>query len=113
MLIASLHSMNNGWRRLLKTQLWISFDFFQKTFFQKFELLNSGCGLSAGLAYLQVFTVSNKTMNKVTTNNQFKLQFYLIQKFSEINGINSWIPKFCQAVAGLIVKDIHVTQIDL
>ena len=34
----------------LKTRLCISFDFFQKTFFfPKFELLNSGCGLSAGV----------------------------------------------------------------
>ena len=35
-------------------RLWISFDFFQKTFFPKFELLNSGCGLSVGAAYLQM-----------------------------------------------------------
>ena len=35
-------------------RLWISFDFFQKTFFPKFELLNLGCDLSAVAAYLQV-----------------------------------------------------------
>ena len=27
----------------------LTLDFFQETFFQKFELLNSGCGLSAGV----------------------------------------------------------------
>ena len=32
-----------------KTQLWISFASFQKNFFSKFELLNSGCSLSAGV----------------------------------------------------------------
>ena len=31
--------------------------FFVKNFFPKFELLNSGCGLSACAAYLRVFTV--------------------------------------------------------
>ena len=31
--------------------------FFVKNFFPKFELLNSGCGLSASAAYLRVFTV--------------------------------------------------------
>ena len=41
--MVSLCSMNNGWRRFVKTWLWISFDFFQKNFFPKFELLNSGC----------------------------------------------------------------------
>ena len=30
----------------------------KKLFFPKFKLLNSGCGLSAGAAYLRVFTVS-------------------------------------------------------
>ena len=89
------------------------FWFLSKNFFSKIWVAKFRVWLIWGVAYLQVFTVSNKTMNKVTTNNQFKLQFYLIQKFSEINVINSWIPKFCQAVAGLIVKDIHVTQIDL
>ena len=48
MLIVGLCSMNSGLRRLLKTQLWIFFYFFQKTFFPKFELLNSGCSLSVG-----------------------------------------------------------------
>ena len=38
--------MNSEWRRLL---LWISFYLFQKPFFPKFDLLNSGCGLSAGV----------------------------------------------------------------
>ena len=52
--MVSLNSMNSGWRRLHETWLWISFDFFQKTFFPKFELLNSGCSLSAGTAYLWV-----------------------------------------------------------
>ena len=89
------------------------FWFLSKNLFSKIWVAKFRVWLIWGIAYLQVFTVSNKTMNKVTTNNQFKLQFYLIQKFSEINVINSWIPKFCQAVAGLIVKDIHVTQIDL
>ena len=32
-------------------------DSLKKVFFPKFKLLNSGCGLSAGAAYLQVFTV--------------------------------------------------------
>ena len=32
-------------------------DSLKKTFFPKFKLLNSGCGLSAGAAYLRVFTV--------------------------------------------------------
>ena len=31
--------------------------FFVKNVFPKFELLNSGCGLSASAAYLRVFTV--------------------------------------------------------
>ena len=31
--------------------------FHEKLFFPKFELLNSGCGLSASAAYLRVFTV--------------------------------------------------------
>ena len=31
--------------------------FFVKNFFPKFDLLNSGCGLSASAAYLRVFTV--------------------------------------------------------
>ena len=35
----------------------ISEDSLKKLFFPKFELLNSGCGLSAGAAYLRVFTV--------------------------------------------------------
>ena len=35
MLIVGLCSMNSGLRRLLKTQLWIFFYFFQKTFFSK------------------------------------------------------------------------------
>ena len=53
MLIVSLRLMNSGWRRLLETQLWISFDFVQKSFFPKFELLLRvrlicRCGLSAG-----------------------------------------------------------------
>ena len=30
---------------------------FKKLFFPEFDLLNSGCGLSAGAAYLRVFTV--------------------------------------------------------
>ena len=54
MLTVSLCLMNSGWKRLLKTWLWISFNFFQNTFFPKFELLNSGCSLSAGAAYWQV-----------------------------------------------------------
>ena len=32
--------------------------FFVKNFFPKFELLNSGCGLSASAAYLRVFKVT-------------------------------------------------------
>ena len=45
-------------------RLWISFDFFQKTFFSKiwaakFRVwLICGCSLSTGAAYLRVFTVS-------------------------------------------------------
>ena len=31
--------------------------FMKNVFFPKFELLNSGCGLSASAAYLRVFTV--------------------------------------------------------
>ena len=41
--------MNSGRRKLLKTRLWISFDFFQKT-----KKRDS----SAGAAYLRVFTVT-------------------------------------------------------
>ena len=33
-------------------------DSLKKLFFPKFKLLNSGCGLSTGAAYLRVFTVS-------------------------------------------------------
>ena len=40
-----------------KTPKGSTVDVFQKTFFPKFELLNSGCSLSVGEAYLQVFTV--------------------------------------------------------
>ena len=36
-------------RRLLRLDFWISFEFFLKNFFAKFELLNSACGLSASL----------------------------------------------------------------
>ena len=43
--------------RRRKTRLWISFNFDQKNFFPKFELLKSGCGLSVSAAYLRVFTV--------------------------------------------------------
>ena len=32
--------------------------FHEKLFFPKFELLNSGCSLSASAAYLRVFTVT-------------------------------------------------------
>ena len=35
----------------------LNFGFLSKNFFPKFELPNSGCGLSVGAAYLQVFTV--------------------------------------------------------
>ena len=35
----------------------LTLDFFQKIFFSKFELLNSGCSLSAGVAYPWVFAV--------------------------------------------------------
>ena len=42
-----------GWRQNTSwSRLWISFECFSwKTFFPKFELLNSGCGLSASAAY--------------------------------------------------------------
>jgi len=40
-----------------KTPKGSTLDFFQKTFFPQFEWLNPGCGLSAGAAYLRVFTV--------------------------------------------------------
>ena len=65
MLIASLRSMNSGWSRFLKTRLWISFDFFQKTFFPriwsaKFRVrLICGCGLSAG--FYGIHIKNNKT----------------------------------------------------
>lgn len=39
-------------RKLLRLEFWISL-----IFFFKFELLNSGCGLSTSAAYLQVSTV--------------------------------------------------------
>ena len=40
-------------------------DFFRvfKTFFPKFELLNSGCGLSASAAYLRVFMVFKQVIH--------------------------------------------------
>ena len=44
----TLHSLDFGF---------LSSFFHEKLFFPKFELLNSGCGLSASAAYLQVFTV--------------------------------------------------------
>ena len=40
--------------------------FLKKLFFPKFKLLNSGCGLSAGAAYLRVFTVSGRPKAKVS-----------------------------------------------
>ena len=49
-----LHSVNKT-RSDLFTDFWV---FFMKNFFfPKFELLNSGCSLSASAAYLRVFTV--------------------------------------------------------
>ena len=36
-------------------------NFFSTVFSPKFELLNSGCGLSASAAHMPVFTVSSKT----------------------------------------------------
>ena len=45
-----------------KTPKASTLDVFQKTFFPKFELLNSGCGFSVGAAYLRVFTVSCKAL---------------------------------------------------
>ena len=41
----------------VKTPLLIYFNFFQKFFFPKSKLLNSGCGLSASAAYTPLFTV--------------------------------------------------------
>ena len=37
-------------------------DSLKKVFFPKFKLLNSGCSLSAGAAYLRVFTVIQKIL---------------------------------------------------
>ena len=39
--------------------------FIKKTFFPKFKLLNSGCGLSADAAYLRVFTVMCDFMSRM------------------------------------------------
>ena len=59
--------------------------FFVKNFFPKFELLNSGCGLSASAAYLRVFTVHLLALKLFVSkrnlkhNNEFKiLQFKLL-----------------------------------
>ena len=50
--------------------------FHEKLFFPKFELLNSGCGLSASAAYLRVFTVfkievSLKTIRSLSLKKSF------------------------------------------
>ena len=50
-------------RMFLKTPLVTYFDFIPKTFFlyfPKFELPNSGCGLSASAVYPPMFTVPRK-----------------------------------------------------
>jgi hypothetical protein len=53
------------WRAAITATITINFcfgqvcqlEFSQKTFFSKFKLPNSGCGLSISAAYTQVFTV--------------------------------------------------------
>ena len=93
-LIVSLRSMNCRWRRLLKARLWISFDFFQNTFFSKiwaakFRVqLIFGCGLSAGfygtLEISDLWTVFHLLKYKklfLAPQNQFLEKFnqYLVK----------------------------------
>ena len=106
MLTVSLRLMNSGWRRLLKTWLWISFDFFQKTSFPKFELLNSGCSLSVGAAYLLFLQyIFTKCIARVPHDNGYwsclvvlctavalcfrTIFFYFANSFVNLH-INSW-----------------------
>ena len=49
--------MNSGWSRFLRLNFGFLLISFKKLFFPEFDLLNSGCGLSVGAAYLRVFTV--------------------------------------------------------
>ena len=50
--------------------------FFVKNFFPKFELLNSGCGLSASAAYLRVFTVLSQVYWVVLIRNGRVFQWF-------------------------------------
>jgi len=59
-----------------KTPKGSTLDFSQKTFFPKFELLNSGCGLSTGAAYLWVFTVTKKIVKSCHGCQRFRPQAY-------------------------------------
>ena len=60
--------------------------FLKKTFFPKFKLLNSGCGLSAGAAYLRVFTVYSPSMGLKDTHSVTKTIFFLFSYSCEILG---------------------------
>jgi len=54
-------------RIFLKTLLVDYLDFFPRTFFPKFELLNSECSFSASAAYQSMFTVGNMgTFRRIT-----------------------------------------------
>ena len=51
---------------------------FKKTFFPKFELLNSRCSLSVGAAYLRVFTVGEFSVEsrQQLLHNNFEYYFF-------------------------------------
>ena len=47
---------------------------FKKLFFPKFELLNSGCGLSAGVAYLQVQLICRCSLSVDFYSNTYLIE---------------------------------------
>jgi len=70
MLKVNLHLMN-------KTPKGSTLDFLQKTFFPKFELLNSGCGLSAGVygILLLLQNLGKQTFNFLELKSVLSLQW--------------------------------------
>ena len=71
----TLHSLDFGF---------LSSFFHEKLFFPKFELLNSGCGLSASAAYLRVFTVIIHNVYMKDTHIQ-EINKLMADKFDSID----------------------------
>ena len=102
MLTVSLHvrSMDSGWGRLV----WISFDFFQKTFSPKFELLNSGCSLS-----VSIINFSEQSREEKKTNQLKPWTVPLTVNLGIKPRLHQEMESTCCRFTALLLKTMHPT----